>query len=829
MQTDAELLTRYVRSGDEAAFAEIARRHGGMVYRVCLRLLGDPHGAEDAAQAAFVVLVRRARFLRKRGGLAAWLHGVARRVALRAIRDRTRRARHEEEAGMRRPARVSGDAAEPGRRAALRALDRELAALPARQRQAVVLRYLEGHREAEAARLAGCAQGTLSGHASKGLARLRERLARRGVTLGAGALTAALAAESGAALPGMLLPSILTASKAVATGAAAGAAGGSVMTLAEGVLKAMFWTKMRAAAVVASAVVVLGAGTPLAYRKLTAAEPREAGPAPAAPVPGEPAEDFVPKGGKIVAKVKLPGEVRGNVYRGRLKWRADDGGLLLAVGKRGIRGDIPDAYSFAPATGELKKLFSLPANAAEVAGWLAGGRVLVQSGSKLYIYDSGGRGREAALGAAVWGVTVSPDGQLVAASSKEKGAPYSKALFMVSAVDGGVRELKPPVGKPAEAGLVLRLRIYSWTPDGKLLFSTAWGGEKPSMPQFFRMTWTKWLYDPDTDRFEKVGPAKKQSLLIVIGQDLALPDGGTIRRVSAAGAPPPPSSPFGPGPGKPRDARPRPSQSGGPRPGGPRPGGPGRTGKVKSGPAEALEILDPAGKVVRRIALDRKALGGADLWPRTVSADGKYLLAATYREMAFHAGAPGSAWEPVAERHVLLDLETGKLVPGFKMEPVRWPRADRVAVMGPSREVLVIPETFKNPKRGIWAISFDGGRKNWAPEKGLPETWAASEMVMLERDPYRRALVGWNRAAMTTRPEGFVRAPGPRYLFVFWNSAKPICAWVSQGQEDEPKDLTWSRAGNLLAFTAGDVLCVWQPTAEPGEAKLKGPVDPEVF
>jgi RNA polymerase sigma factor (sigma-70 family) len=92
MRTDAELLTSYARTRDEAAFAELARRHGSMVYRVALRILRDPHEAEDAAQAAFTVLAIKAGSVGGRGDLAAWLHGVARRVALRSLRARARRS-----------------------------------------------------------------------------------------------------------------------------------------------------------------------------------------------------------------------------------------------------------------------------------------------------------------------------------------------------------------------------------------------------------------------------------------------------------------------------------------------------------------------------------------------------------------------------------------------------------------------------------------------------------------------------------------------------------------------------------------------------------------
>ncbi len=100
MRSDAELLARFAASGDEAAFAEIAERHGAMVYRVCLRLTRDPHEAEDAAQGVFMVLARRARSLKRGKDLAGWLHGVARNAAHWSVRARARRARRKEEAAV---------------------------------------------------------------------------------------------------------------------------------------------------------------------------------------------------------------------------------------------------------------------------------------------------------------------------------------------------------------------------------------------------------------------------------------------------------------------------------------------------------------------------------------------------------------------------------------------------------------------------------------------------------------------------------------------------------------------------------------------------------
>ncbi len=275
MRTDAELLRAYAAAGDEPAFAELVSRHGAMVYRSCLRVLGDEHDAEESAQAVFVVLARKARSLREAGSLAAWLHGVARNVSARHLRDRLQRSKREEAVAMIRTAGGrdgrAGAGAESGRAEVLADLDQEVAALPAAQRQAVILHYLEGLSHEQAAQAAGCPRGTLSRRASEGLERLRQRLCGRGHVLGSAALVGLLGAEAAAAVPAALLPSIVAVSKFAAAGAAGGAAGTGVVALAEGAMKAMFWIKVKLAAAVLVAAAAVGGGGAAAI--IAAAEP----------------------------------------------------------------------------------------------------------------------------------------------------------------------------------------------------------------------------------------------------------------------------------------------------------------------------------------------------------------------------------------------------------------------------------------------------------------------------------------------------------------------------------------------------------------------------
>lgn len=263
--TDAQLLQAYSSRQDEpfgvaqgeAAFGELMRRHGAMVYRACHRLLKDAHEAEDASQAVFVVLARKAGGLRK-GDLAAWLYRVAHLVAAETVRKRMRRTGREvayaEDAAIQVGEDTSDEAADP---AVLELVDAALLSLPERYRQAVILRYLQNHSQEDAARLAGCPLGTLSSRASEGIARLRQRLAKRGVALSGVALAGMLTSEASAAVPETLLPSILaTVKTAVATTATATGASSTAAMLAKGAMKAMFIAKVKMVAAIAAAVIV---------------------------------------------------------------------------------------------------------------------------------------------------------------------------------------------------------------------------------------------------------------------------------------------------------------------------------------------------------------------------------------------------------------------------------------------------------------------------------------------------------------------------------------------------------------------------------------------
>jgi RNA polymerase sigma factor (sigma-70 family) len=187
---DAALLRAYAADGDADAFRALVERHGPMVLRLCRRLLGDAHAAEDAFQATFLALARQAGSLRRPERLAAWLFGTARRVALKARVAEARRRRHEARAAPR-------PAADPHHeltaRELLAALDEEVGRLPERYRLPLLLVYWQGLTQTEAAQMLGWSPSSVKGRLERGRARLADRLARRGFAPGA-VLLAPLAA-----------------------------------------------------------------------------------------------------------------------------------------------------------------------------------------------------------------------------------------------------------------------------------------------------------------------------------------------------------------------------------------------------------------------------------------------------------------------------------------------------------------------------------------------------------------------------------------------------------------------------------------------------------
>jgi RNA polymerase sigma factor (sigma-70 family) len=241
-QTDAALLARYALHRDSAAFAELLHRHGPVVLGVCRRILPSSHDAEDAFQAVFLVLARKADAVRPAGQVGNWLYGVAVRTANKARVAAARRWRREMASVMSssrmtaNPERERGGSFDPAEIAELRAIiDAELSRLPDRLRAAVVLCDLGGKTRAEAARELRCPEGTVAARLHQARKLLADRLARRGVTLAAG-LASLLGSES---IGSELGTRTLAAAEAFASGAASPAVPPTVLALAEGMVRTM--------------------------------------------------------------------------------------------------------------------------------------------------------------------------------------------------------------------------------------------------------------------------------------------------------------------------------------------------------------------------------------------------------------------------------------------------------------------------------------------------------------------------------------------------------------------------------------------------------------
>lgn len=256
-----QLLRRYLASGDEAAFETLVARHGPMILGVCRRMLSNPADVEDAFQATFLVLVRRARGLGERDAIGPWLYGVASRVALRARCETARRASREKPLAE---AAIQDADADPIRRELGPILDEELNRLPSKYRVPVVLCYLEGETHDEAARRLGWPLGTVKGRLVRARELLKGRLVRRGLTLSAGSLVASLSREAVAAVPDPLRDATVRAAIKASTGREATAAvGATAVALAEQVLKTMFLTRLTtggSAALLLAAVGLTAAG-----------------------------------------------------------------------------------------------------------------------------------------------------------------------------------------------------------------------------------------------------------------------------------------------------------------------------------------------------------------------------------------------------------------------------------------------------------------------------------------------------------------------------------------------------------------------------------------
>lgn len=296
---DGELLERFARRRDEAAFEVLLWRYGPLVLGVCRRMLRREQDVEDAFQATFLTLVRRAGSITRREALGGWLHQVAYRIGLRALARAGRGGIVDqgrvESAVARGEPEVDGEWRE--------VLDQEVQRLPRRYRTPFILCYLEGKSQSEAARLLACPPGTVASRLAWARQRLRVRLAARGLTLPAALTGLVIPVEVQAASLTVLIAGALWTARLVATGTLAGSGliPAHVTAWSKGVVRAMFLRRIQMAAILVLAPVLVGAGGGMVWQRV------RAGGTDHALADGPPAQAAAP-GHQIPAKAPPPAE-----------------------------------------------------------------------------------------------------------------------------------------------------------------------------------------------------------------------------------------------------------------------------------------------------------------------------------------------------------------------------------------------------------------------------------------------------------------------------------------------------------------------------------------
>ncbi len=271
-RTDGELLARFLGSRDEDALAALVRRHASMVWGVCRRLLNH-HDAEDAFQATFLVLVRKAAGVPGHA-VANWLYGVARQTAVRLRATAAKQGQRETQV-VNMPEPTVAEVRDADLQSVL---DKELSRLPDHYRGVIVLCNLEGMTRKEAARQLGIPEGSVASRLARARALLAKRLTQRGVVFSGGSVAAALSAGSASlSAPPALVASTIKAASLLAAGRAAGVISAKVGALTEGVVKTMFATKITSVLAVVLIVAALAGATGLIYQTQAGEQPKAKG------------------------------------------------------------------------------------------------------------------------------------------------------------------------------------------------------------------------------------------------------------------------------------------------------------------------------------------------------------------------------------------------------------------------------------------------------------------------------------------------------------------------------------------------------------------------
>jgi RNA polymerase sigma factor (sigma-70 family) len=461
-----QLLERFLCERDEVAFEALVGLHGPMVMGVCQRVLGNPHDAEDAFQATFLVLIRKAASIAPKELVGNWLYGVAYRTALKARSMSNRRRSREKQVTdlpERKTAAEVWNDLQP-------VLDCELNALPEIYRIPVVLCELGGKTKREVAQQLGLAEGTVSSRLARGRERLRHALAKRGVTISCAGLSILLSQN---ALQATISPAVLTATlkagMAALAGqtAAAGVISAKVAALTQGVLQAMFLTKLKIATAVVFFIGLVAAGMGGLSQTFATEQPENTK--------------------QVQAKKKKP--PLEDVEDRQLQAELELAKARLAQAEVNLEVAIAQARAAQAAYEAIKARVQKPAKATQ-------GKIYLHKGIDLTIYDPKKKqfmefarlDEEHQKNYQSDSARLSPDGRFLAFGQAEEGTPPSKIQ---------IRDLTkgdPPnviVDMPGK-----ELSNWSWSPDGKRLSFAVWGEDGK--------TYTPCIVEIATQKVQKV-------------------------------------------------------------------------------------------------------------------------------------------------------------------------------------------------------------------------------------------------------------------------------------------------------------------------------------
>ena len=259
---DMDLVRDFARQKSEPAFAELVGRHINLVYSVALRYTGSPADAQDVTQAVFIILAKKAADLHERIVLTGWLYETTRFTAAKVLRTKARRTAREQEAFMQST--LNEPETDGVWHLLAPHLEDAMGRLAERDRTLLALRFYENKTGAEAAAALGIGEDTAHKRTARALEKLRNIFCKRGVTLTAAVLTAAISVNSVQAAPAGLAKTISVV--AVAKGAAAG---GSTLTLVKGALKIMAWTKAKMVVAISVSLLLAAGTTTVAIRAIS--------------------------------------------------------------------------------------------------------------------------------------------------------------------------------------------------------------------------------------------------------------------------------------------------------------------------------------------------------------------------------------------------------------------------------------------------------------------------------------------------------------------------------------------------------------------------------